>query len=87
MLVLICQSAATKIVSRVVNVQIERIKMNINEKEELAAERVIHTAYGQAMKYSHGEDLKAATVALLWASFVKEAKDFGLDSWKGLKLE
>lgn len=60
--------------------------MNINEKEALAAERVIHCAYGQAMKYAHGEDLKAATVALLWAAFQKEAKDFGLDSWKGLDL-
>lgn len=61
--------------------------MNINDKEALAAERVIHTAYGQAMSYSKGEDLKAATVALLWAAFEKEAKDFGLDSWKGLQLK
>jgi hypothetical protein len=41
--------------------------MNINEKEALAAEKVIHAAYGQAMGYSKGEDMKAATVALLWA--------------------
>ena len=61
--------------------------MNINEKEELAAEKVIHTAYGQAMGYSKGEDMKAATVALLWCAFVKEAKDFGLTEWKGLPLQ
>lgn len=61
--------------------------MNINEKEALAAERVIHTAYGQAMGYSKGEDMKAATVALLWAAFVKEAKDMGLTEWRGLDLQ
>ena len=61
--------------------------MNIDEKEALAAERVIHSAYGQAMKYAGNEDLKAATVALLWCAFVKEAKDFGLVEWKGLPLQ
>lgn len=61
--------------------------MNINDKEALAAERVIHCAYGQAMGYSKGEDMKAATVALLWASFEKEAKDMGLTEWRGLPLE
>lgn len=61
--------------------------MNINEKEALAAERVIHCAYGQAMKYSGSEDLKAATVALLWAAFAKEAKDMGLSHWRDLPLE
>lgn len=61
--------------------------MNINEKEALAAERVIHCAYGQAMGYSKGEDMKAATVALLWAAFEKEAKDMGLTEWRGLQLE
>ncbi len=61
--------------------------MNINEKEELAAEKVIHTAYGQAMGYSKGEDIKAATVALLWAAFEKEAKDMGLTEWRGLQLQ
>lgn len=60
--------------------------MNINEKETLAAERVIHSAYGQAMKYSGSEDLKAATVALLWCAFQKEAKEMGLDSWRNLDL-
>ena len=61
--------------------------MNINDKEALAAERVIHCAYGQAMGYSKGEDLKAATVALLWAAFQKEALDMGLESWRGLDLQ
>lgn len=61
--------------------------MNINEKEALAAERVIHTAYGQAMGYSKGEDMKAATVALLWCAFKKEALDMGIESWRGLDLQ
>jgi hypothetical protein len=61
--------------------------MNIEQKENQAAERVIHSAYGQAISYAKPEDLQAATVALLWASFVKEAKIFGLQNWKGLRLE
>ncbi len=52
--------------------------MNINEKEALAAERVIHCAYGQAMGYSKGEDMKAATLGLLWCAFQKEAREMGL---------
>lgn len=61
--------------------------MNINELEALAAEKVIHAAYGQSMGYSKGDDLKAATVALLWCAFVKEAKDMGLTHWRDLPLE
>ena len=61
--------------------------MNIEEKEALAAESVIQTAYSQAMTYSKTEDLQAATVALLWTSFEREAKSFGLTNWRGLRLE
>jgi hypothetical protein len=61
--------------------------MNIEEKETLAAERVVQTAYGQALSYSKPEDLQATTVALLWAAFELEAKRFGLLEWRGLKFE
>ena len=61
--------------------------MNIEEKETLAAERVVQTAYGQVMKYAKPEDLEAATVGLLWAAFQKQAKAFGLTEWRGLSLK
>jgi hypothetical protein len=61
--------------------------MNIEEKETLAAERVVHTAYGLALSYSKPEDLQATTVALLWAAFELEAKRFGLTDWRGLSLK
>jgi hypothetical protein len=60
--------------------------MNIEEKETLAAEKVIHTAYHHVMSYAKNEDIQAATIALLWASFEIEAKRFGLSEWKGLEL-
>jgi hypothetical protein len=60
--------------------------MNIEQKEALAAEKVIHTAYGQVMSYAKNEDIEAATIALLWAAFEVEAKRFGLTEWKGLEL-
>jgi hypothetical protein len=60
--------------------------MNIEQKEALAAEKVIHTAYGQVMSYAKNEDVEAATIALLWAAFQTEAKRFGLTEWKGLEL-
>jgi hypothetical protein len=58
----------------------------IEQKEALAAERVVQAAYGQAMKYAKAEDLEAATIGLLWAAFELEAKRFGLESWRGLEL-
>lgn len=58
----------------------------IEQKEQVAAERVVQAAYGQAMKYAKAEDLEAATIGLLWAAFEKEAKRFGLESWRGLEL-
>ena len=61
--------------------------MNVEQKENKAAERVIQSAYGQAIAYAKPEDLQAATVALLWASFEREAKTFGLTNWKGLQLQ
>ena len=61
--------------------------MNIEEKETLAAERVVQTAYGRALGYSKPEDLQATTVALLWAAFELEAKRFGLSDWRGLSLK
>jgi len=61
--------------------------MNINEKEALAAERVIHCAYGQAMGYSKGEDMKAATLGLLWAAFQKEAREMGLTPVADMPIE
>jgi hypothetical protein len=61
--------------------------MNIEEKETLAAERVVQTAYGRALSYSKHEDLQATTVALLWAAFELEAKRFGLTDWRGLSLK
>jgi hypothetical protein len=60
--------------------------MNIEQKEALAAERVIQSAYGQVMKYSKPEDLEAAIIALLWAAFEMEAKRTGLSEWRGLEL-
>jgi hypothetical protein len=60
--------------------------MTIEEKETLAAEKVIHTAYHHVMGYAKNEDIQAATIALLWAAFEVEAKRFGLESWRGLKL-
>ena len=60
--------------------------MNIEQKEALAAEKVIHTAYGHVMQYAKNEDIEAATIALLWAAFQTEAKRFGLTEWKGLEL-
>jgi hypothetical protein len=61
--------------------------MNINEKEELAAERVIQTAYGEAMKYSKGEDMKAATLGLLWAAFQNEAREMGLTPFDDMPIK
>lgn len=61
--------------------------MNIDEKEALAAERVIHCAYGQALKYSKSEDLKAATLGLLWASFKKEASEMGLTPFEDMPIK
>jgi hypothetical protein len=101
MLARICQSAAMKtaikgviaplgsqlVVRKLPHNQHRRNKMNINEKEDLAAERVIHSAYGQAMKYSKSEDLKAATLGLLWASFQKEARAMGLAPFDDMPIK
>jgi hypothetical protein len=58
----------------------------IEQKEAQAAEKVIHTAYGQVMSYAKNEDIEAATIALLWAAFEVEAKRTGLSEWRGLEL-
>jgi hypothetical protein len=60
--------------------------MTTDEKEAIAAEKVIHSAYHHVMSYAKNEDIEAATIALLWAAFETEAKRFGLESWRGLQL-
>jgi hypothetical protein len=59
----------------------------IEQKEQTAAEFVIQNAYHHVMGYAKPEDIEAATVGLLWAAFQVEAKRFGLESWRGLKLD
>jgi hypothetical protein len=64
-----------------------RTQMTIEQKEQNAAEFVIQNAYHHVMGYAKPEDIEAATVGLLWAAFELEAKRFGLESWRGLKLD
>jgi hypothetical protein len=64
-----------------------RTQMTIEQKEQKAAEFVIQNAYHHVMGYAKPEDIEAATVGLLWAAFQVEAKRFGLESWRGLKLD
>jgi hypothetical protein len=65
-----------------------RNKMNINEKEALAAERVSQTAYGQVMIYTKNPDnIEAAHLGLLWAAFVSVAKSQGLKHWRDIPLD
>jgi hypothetical protein len=59
----------------------------IEQKEQTAAEFVIQNAYHHVMGYAKPEDIEAAIVGLLWAAFQVEAKRFGLESWRGLKLD
>jgi hypothetical protein len=65
-----------------------RTQMNIEQKEELAAERVAQTAYGQVMIYTKNpDDLEAAHLGLLWAAFVSVAKSQGLKHWRDVPLD
>jgi hypothetical protein len=63
-----------------------RTQMTIEQKEQKAAEFVIQNAYHHVMGYAKPEDIEAATVGLLWAAFEKQAKEFGLSDWRGVKL-
>ena len=66
----------------------ERLQMNIEQKEALAAERVAQTAYGQVMIYTKNpDDMEAAHLGLLWAAFVSVAKSQGLKHWRDVPLD
>jgi hypothetical protein len=102
MLARICRSAAMEtaikgviapldrqlVVRKLPHNQHRRNKMNINEKEDLAAERVSQTAYGQVMIYTKNpDDIEAAHLGLLWAAFVSVAKSQGLKHWRDIPLD
>jgi len=62
--------------------------MNIEQKENGSAEWLVLEAKEHVKDmYSTQEDRQVGAVALLWAAFVKSAKEAGLDNWRGLPLE
>jgi len=62
--------------------------MNIEQKENGSAYLLVMEAKDHVKDmYATPEDRQVGTVALLWAAFVKSAKEAGLDNWRGMPLE
>lgn len=62
--------------------------MNIEQKENGSAYLLMLEARDHIKDmYSTPEARKVGEVALLWAAFVKSAKEAGLDNWRGMPLE
>lgn len=62
--------------------------MNIEQKENGSAYLLVMEAKEHVKDmYATPEDRQVGTVALLWAAFVKAAKEAGLDNWRSLPLE
>ena len=60
--------------------------MTVNEDEELAADILRQSARAMVKSYKRPVDEEAHTLALLWAAFKAEAKDYGLGEWLGIEL-
>lgn len=57
----------------------------MTEKQIYSLERVIQSAYSQALANDQ-ENPDLATVEMLWEAFAKEAKRNGINNWKGIEL-